>query len=265
MAKVYTIQIRKGGTGKTALSYNLVAMLARAGYKVLAIDLDGQGSLTIKYGVDKESKDILSIGQLMINALAGIDINYDQYIHHIDEHIDLIHGNNLSDALIKILATSDEPIYVLSDALKPIKDRYDYIIIDNAPALNQIVSNSFVASDQILMCVTPTGEAVDNIKDTLAMYNKIIKRSNPNLKINGILYNMVDERTKDCRYWEDKIVEIFPNIPVYETAIPKSVKVNEGNNVNKPIVDYMADNAVAIAYNEFFKEFMANPGISYKE
>ena len=93
MAKVYTIQIRKGGTGKTALSYNLVAMLARAGYKVLAIDLDGQGSLTIKYGVDKESKDILSIGQLMINALAGIDINYDQYIH---KHYFLVAANSLS-------------------------------------------------------------------------------------------------------------------------------------------------------------------------
>ena len=163
--------------------------------------------------------------------------------------------------MIKVLAQSDEPVYVLTDAIAPLKDRYDYILIDNAPALNQMISNSFVASDQILMCVTPTGEAIDNIEDTLKLYRTLTRRANPNLRINGILYNMVDERTKDCRLWEDKIVETYPFIPVYDTAIPKSVKVNEGNNVNQPIVDYMEDNAVAVAYKSFFREFMDNPGV----
>ncbi len=261
MAETISIQIRKGGTGKTALTYNLASMLSADGFRVLCIDLDGQGSLTLKYGIDKMTDEKKPVAQLMIAKIMNEEIDYDEYIHHIRERLDLIHGNNLTDSLVKLLALEDDPIYVLADVLDPIREDYDYILIDNAPALNQLTSNSFVASSQILMCVTPVKEAIDNIADTIDIYRRITRRANRTLRINGILFNMVDERTRDCRRWEEQIVEKYSYIPIYDTAIPVSVKVNEGNSVNKPIVDYMKDNAVAVAYRNFYREFLGNGGI----
>lgn len=257
LGKIISAVIRKGGTGKTATVYNTAAVLVRKGFRVLVIDFDGQGSLSQKYGVDRNDREKKSIADMLLSFINGDEIDYEDYIHHTDQGVDLIHSNNRLDAFINTLAMQTEREYVLRDAIEGLREQYDYILIDNAPALNTLTTNSYVASDEILMVVTPEKEAISNISDSVEIYMAARKRANPSLTFCGILFNLVDGSvTVNNRKWEQAIVDAFPTIPVFDTAIPKSTKVREGNDRGKPIVDYDSDNRVARAYESFVEEFL---------
>jgi len=245
--------------GKSTTCRNLATVLAQEGYKVCIVDGDNQASLTDCFGIEKPEELDLTLYHLMTSVIMEKDLpKKEEYIIE-KEGVDIIPSSiELSAIEISLVSTFSRE-YVLKTVIDQIKDDYDYVLIDSAPSLGLMTVNVLAACDSVLIPATPEYLSVKGLELLLRTIFKLKKRINPTITFEGILLTMFDERTNLSKNMLEMIEDSYgEHIKVFDTKIPKSVKVGEANLQSKSIVEYMPTNKAAIAYQEFTKELISN-------
>jgi chromosome partitioning protein len=258
MCKVIGILNQKGGVAKTSTCRNLATVLKNEGYKVLAVDCDNQGSLTDCFGIENADDLKISLYNLMMTVILEKDEfpMKEEYIV-TKEGIDVIPANTLlSDIDINLVSAMSRE-YILKIILDEVKDTYDYVLLDSMPSLGLMTLNVLASCDSVLIPVTPEYLSAKGLELLLKTIFKVKKRINKKIEFEGILLTMFDERTNLSKEIENMIRESYGmNINVFDTRIPRSVKVGEANARSKSIVDYMPSNKAAVGYKNFTYELL---------
>ena len=252
MSRTIAVANQKGGVGKTTTNINLSAALAEKGRKILIIDIDPQGNTTSGYGVDK-NKEENTIYELMLDdCTINEAIKKDVY-----PGIDLIPANvNLAAAEIELIGI-DKKEFILRDALDFVKDDYDYIFLDCPPSLNVLTVNAMVASDTVLVPIQCEYYALEGLSQLIHTINLVRERLNEHLDVQGIVFTMYDSRTNLSQ-------EVVENVKshvtqkVYNTMIPRNVRLAEAPSYGEPITKYDPKSAGAEAYRSLADEIIAD-------
>jgi len=252
MAKTIAITNQKGGVGKTTTAVNLSACLAYKGKKVLIIDCDPQGNSTSGFGIDKESFE-LSVYDCLVDS-QNIE---NAIIRTKYRNLSLIpSAPELTAAEIE-LASEENREFILSEALNKVKDDYDFIIIDSPPALGMLAINILTASDSVLIPIQCEYYALEGLTQLINSIRNIKKTSNPKLEIEGILATMFDSRTNLSSQVLEEVKKYFPD-KVYNTVIPRNIRLSEAPSFGEPIIRYDITSKGAEAYFALSKELMKN-------
>ena len=260
MGKIISLVNQKGGVGKTTTSINLSASLAVLGKKVLLIDLDPQGNATTGIGISKGDIDRSIYDVLTNRCLAKDAIVKTKY-----RNLSVIPATiNLAGIDIELLEKSrEEPAFSKGNQLKiqidQIKDDYDYIIMDCPPSLGLITTNALTASNSVIIPVQCEFFALEGIMQLLNTIMLVQKNLNPSLDIEGVLLTMLDARTKLGIEVVTEIRSYFKE-RVYDTIIPRLVKLSEAPSHGKPIHMYDSDSKGALAYLNLAKEVIERNG-----
>ena len=190
MGRAIVVANQKGGVGKTTTAINLAACLAEAGQKVLAIDMDPQGNMTSGLGVDKDA-----IENTVYELLLGESSVEDCLQKEVIENLSVIGSNiNLSAAEIELIG-EEEKEYILQKAIAPIRDNYDFIIIDCPPSLSMLTINSMCLADTVLVPIQCEYYALEGLTQLIHTINLVQERLNPSLEMEGVVFTMDDART----------------------------------------------------------------------
>ena len=253
MAQVITIANRKGGVGKTTTTLNLACSLRELGKKILVIDLDPQANLTRCFDVGN-SENIKTVGHLLTAELEEESYSVEEYILSYDE-MDIIPSSIFLSAVETQMRSETGSERILSEIINQIREHYDYILIDTSPSLNILNINALCASDSVLITADTGVFAVVGIGELLKTVQKIKKRVNPKLKVQGILLTMCDNRTNLSKLLTQQVEEMYQGkIAVFKTKIPKTVKVGEAIYSGQSIKKYVKGSSVDIAYDNLAKE-----------
>ncbi|AVM69126.1 hypothetical protein HMPREF9629_00692 [Peptoanaerobacter stomatis] len=253
MAQVITIANRKGGVGKTTTTLNLACSLRELGKKILVIDLDPQANLTRCFDVGN-SENIKTVGHLLTAELEEESYSVEEYILSYDE-MDIIPSSIFLSAVETQMRSETGSERILSEIINQIREHYDYILIDTSPSLNILNINALCASDSVLITADTGVFAVVGIGELLKTVQKIKKRVNPKLKVQGILLTMCDNRTNLSKLLTQQVEEMYQGkIAVFKTKIPKTVKVGEAIYSGQSIKKYAKGSSVDIAYDNLAKE-----------
>lgn len=254
MADVITIANRKGGVGKTTTTLNLAYSLKELGKKVLVIDLDPQANLTRCFDVEN-TENIKTIGHLLITEMEEEESYLvEDYTKSYDE-IDIIPSSVYLSAVETQMRIETGSERILSEIVNQAKEHYDYILIDTSPSLNILTINALCASDSVLIVADTQLFAIVGIGELLKTIQKIKKRVNPKLKVQGILLTMCENRTNLSKTLTEQVEEMFQKkIKVFQTKIPKTVKVGESIYSGQSIKKYAKGSSVDIAYDNLAKE-----------
>jgi chromosome partitioning protein len=250
MGTVYAIANQKGGVGKTTTAVNLAACVAEAGYESLLVDIDPQSNATIGLGIDKR------VTPTVYDALMGERALADVVLATGIEHLGLVPaGPDLAGANVELprLPGSENR---LRDALKPIRDRYAFILLDCPPSLGPLTVNALVAADRVIVPVQTEYFALEGLAGLLDTLQLIRRELNPRLTVAGMLLTMADTRTRLSRDVEAEVRSHFPDL-VFDTVIPRNVRVGEAPSFGKPVIHYDPHSAGADAYFELAKEVAA--------
>lgn len=255
MGRIIAIANQKGGVGKTTTSINLSACLAEAGKKILVIDLDPQGNTTSGFGIDKEEMDH-TVYELILD-----ECTVKQSIHKTEiENLDIIPSNvNLAGAEIELLGINDKE-YILKNAIDYICDDYDFIIIDCPPSLNMLTVNAMTTADTILVPIQCEYYALEGISQLIHTIDLVQERLNPNLKMEGVVFTMYDSRTNLSNEVVDN-VKTNLNTTIYNTIIPRNVRLAEAPSHGLPINLYDSKSAGAESYRLLAKEVIGREDI----
>jgi len=257
MCKVLTVANQKGGVAKTTTVLNLATALGIMGKKVLAVDADPQGSLTICAGV--QSPDSLThTTYSLLNAVLNEDKlpEPSEYIVSC-EKIDVIPCNISLSAIELNRGHEIGCESALQSVIAPLKELYDYIIIDTTPSLGILTVNAITASDGVLITVTPQLLSAIGLKLLIKTIQKVQKHINPDVVIEGVLMTMCDTRTnlyKDVSEIMDKTYS--RSIRIFDTIIPHSTRVGEANMHRQSVVLYDENSKPSQAYQDFAKELI---------
>ncbi|CAL7867218.1 AAA-31 domain-containing protein [Fusobacterium necrophorum subsp. funduliforme] len=255
MAEVITIANRKGGVGKTTTTLNLAYSLRELGKKVLAIDLDPQANFTRCFGIENANEFVKTIGHLLMKELEEEEIYLvEDYTKSYDE-IDIIPSSIYLSVVETQMRVETGSERILSEIIKQVREHYDFILIDTSPSLNILTINALCASDSVLIVADTQLFAVVGINELLKTIQKIKKRVNPKLKVQGILLTMCDNRTNLSKTLTEQVEEMYQKkIKVFQTKIPKTVKVGEAIYSGQSIKKYAKGSSVDIAYDNLAKE-----------
>ena len=247
MAKVLAVTNQKGGVGKTTTSVNLSACLGALGRRVLLVDSDPQGNATSGVGIDKNAE-----GKTIYNAVIDRD-DAREIIRRTDYDIDVFPANvELAGAEVE-LATADNRESRLKDALAPVRDDYDYIIIDSPPSLGLLNLNVLTAADGMLIPIQCEFYALEGVSELMRTLDLVKAGLNPALEISGVLLTMYDARTKLSEQVAGEVRGFFKE-KVYDTVIPRTVRLSEAPSYGMPIIAYDIHAKGAEVYIELAKE-----------
>lgn len=250
MGRVIVVANQKGGVGKTTTAINLSACLAEAGQKVLAIDMDPQGNMTSGLGVEKEN-----VENTMYELLLGEAEIQECLQKGIVDGLELIASNiNLAGAEIELIGASEKE-FILQKALEPIRDQYDFVLIDCPPSLNMLTINAMCAADTVLVPIQCEYYALEGLSQLIHTINLVQERLNPDLEIEGVVFTMYDARTNLSL----QVVENVKNNlqqAIYKTIIPRNVRLAEAPSHGMPINLYDAKSTGAESYRMLAEEVM---------
>jgi chromosome partitioning protein len=263
MCKVIAVANQKGGVGKTTTTYNLGCALAKKGKKVLGIDFDPQGSLTIFMGYENNDNISITIASLMGDTIGEKELpNKETYIISTGS-MDLIPGNIELSAIETSLVNAMSRETILKSIISELRPFYDYILIDCLPSLGMLTINALVASDSVIIPVNPEYASAKGLELLLMSILRVKKRINPTIEIDGILMTMYVKNTNLSKIITEMITEAYEGrINIYKTHIPNSVKLGYSVLNGKSIFEFDESNQVAIAYEEFAKEVLAHDSVN---
>ncbi|MED1055542.1 sporulation initiation inhibitor protein Soj [Bacillus mycoides] len=251
MGKIIAIANQKGGVGKTTTSVNLGAGLAQVGKKVLLVDIDAQGNATTGVGIEKSELD-----QCIYNVLVE-DADVQGAIRKTaTENLDVLPATiQLAGAEIELVPTISREVR-LQRALQPIRDEYEYIIIDCPPSLGLLTINALTAADSVIIPVQCEYYALEGLSQLLNTVRLVQKHLNKNLAIQGVLLTMLDARTNLGIQVIDEVKKYFRD-KVYRSIIPRNVRLSEAPSHGKPIMQYDAKSRGAEVYLDLAGEVIA--------
>lgn len=249
--KILAIINQKGGVGKSTTAVNLSAALGSMGKEVLLVDLDPQGNATSGYGIDKRALD-----GCVYDVLLGEAPAEDVILSCVAEGVDILPSTiNLAGAeveLVNEMARENR----LKSALGGLRGRYDYILIDCPPSLGLLTINALVAAYKLLVPIQCEFYALEGVTKLLDSMKRVKNMLNPSLDIFGIVLTMYDSRTNLANQVVNEVRSFFGDA-VFETLIPRTVKLSEAPSYGQSILEYAPDNKGALAYNDLAKEVIA--------
>ena len=250
MGRIIAIANQKGGVGKTTTTINLSAALAEKGKKVLVIDMDPQGNTSSGLGIDKDELE-KTVYQLMIGKNT-----FDECVQkNVFDNLDVLAANvNLAGIEIETMDMKDRN-YILSNIISEIRDRYDFIIIDCPPSLNTLTINSMTTADSVLVPIQCEYYALEGLSQLIYTISLVKERLNSKLTINGVVFTMYDGRTNLSMQVIDNVRKNL-NQHIYNTIIPRGVRLAEAPSHGLPITKYDNRSTGAKAYMALAEEII---------
>ncbi len=247
MTKVFSFANHKGGVGKSSSCSAIGAYLHKLKYKVLLVDLDPQANLTLMFGVKPT--------QTIYDALRG-KVALSNIIASISDGLDIVPSNlDLCGAEIELSSESGRE-FILKDLLSPVKNNYDYILIDCPPSLGLLTLNSLTASDRVLIPLQAQFLAMHGFSKLQDVIYKIQKRLNPNLRISGVFLTQYDSRKILNRNVAETLQKHFKG-KVFKVKIRNNIAIAEASAVGKHLFDYNKKCSGAVDYEALTKEILA--------
>jgi chromosome partitioning protein len=256
-ARVLAMCNQKGGVGKTTSVINLGAALAETGRRVLLVDLDPQGALSVGLGVNP-----LQLDRTVYNLLMERGVTADDVMLKTDvAGMDLLPSNIDLSAAEVALVNEVAREQTLSRALRPVLDDYDFVLIDCQPSLGLLTVNALTAADGVIIPLECEYFALRGVALLIQTIEKIQERLNPSLEIEGLLATMYDARTLHGREVLQRVVDAFGD-RVFHTVVTRTVRFPETTVAGEPITEYASSSAGAAAYRDLARELLAREAVS---
>lgn len=250
MGRVFAIANQKGGVGKTTTAVNLSASLAIGGKKVLLIDSDPQGNATTAFGFEKEK-----LQKTLYHVLIDQSSLSEVILRTEIEELGLVPSNiHLIGAEVELLEVPWRE-KKLKEVLKGEKGKYDFVIVDCPPSLGVLTLNALVAADSVIIPLQCEFYAMEGLTQLLRTIRIVKERYNPGLQIQGILLTMYDGRNNLCRQIARQVRDYFGS-KVFNTVIPRNVRLSEAPSYGKPVLLYDRNSTGAHSYLELAKEIV---------
>ncbi len=250
MGTVYAIANQKGGVGKTTTAVNLAACVAEAGYEALLIDIDPQSNATLGLGIPK------AITPTVYDVLLGDATLEDVIVATTIDHLSMAPaGPDLAGANVELPRIPGSETR-LREALEPLRGRYAFTLLDCPPSLGPLTVNALVAADRVIVPVQAEYFALEGLAGLLDTLSLVQREMNPRLTVAGMLLTMHDSRTRLAQDVEREVRAHFPEL-VFDTVIPRNVRVGEAPSFGKPVIHHDPHCAGADAYFELAKEVAA--------
>ncbi|MGE5577138.1 MAG: ParA family protein [Syntrophothermus sp.] len=251
MGKIFAVVNQKGGVGKTTTVINLGACLAEQGRKVLMVDVDPQGNTSSGIGIDK-SKLNMCIYDVLINERQIDEVKVPSGYPRLDLVPARIH---LAGAEIELVSTVGRE-FRLKEALKAVRDRYDYILLDCPPSLGLLTLNALAAADGALVPIQCEYFALEGLSQLLKTIELVQRHLNPSLQISGVVMTMFDARTNLAQQVIDEVKAHFGE-KVFATVIPRNIRLSEAPSFGQPVIVYDGKSRGALSYQDLAKEVIA--------
>lgn len=249
MGRIIAVVNQKGGVGKTTTAVNLGAYLAKAGHRVLLVDLDPQANATSGLGVDHKSLT-QGIYEVLISPLSMRDVVVSTPI----DNYHLVPATlSLAGASVELVPL-DRREYLLKENLKELVNAYDYILIDSPPSLGLLTVNGLVAADEVLVPVQAEYYSLEGLGQLMETIDLVKQHLQPDLKILGVVLTMYDPQFRLSEAVLEELYRYFPNHQIFRSVIPRNVRLAEAPSYGQTILDYDPRSSGAKAYRKLADE-----------
>lgn len=252
MGRIIAIANQKGGVGKTTTSINLSSCIAAKGKKVLVIDMDPQGNTTSGYGIEKNELE-----NTIYELIMGDCTVEDCIMKDVLPNVSVLPSNvNLAAAEIELIGVKDKD-FILKNEIDWVKDNYDFVIIDCPPSLNLLTVNAMTTADSVLVPIQCEYYALEGLSQLIHTVNLVKERLNPDLDMDGVVFTMYDSRTNLSNQVVDNVKSNLKQ-KVYNTLIPRNIRLAEAPSYGQPINVYDPKSAGSESYMALAEEVINN-------